>query len=386
MFKGDIRDKLLFEDSSFSNSRRYFWAFQTLGTMNQSIKAMIDAYEDTFTKEVWEGRHKTLWPLVDINSGRNIYWKKRMASLKIDFESEIEALKIIMQENVDRRKEIKNLRENLFSGTSVLESRKSVEQTEITVAQGHNIKLLTLVNMFFLPLTFVTSIFGMTNMPSDGDFWRFGIVMATVCIPFFLLIGSMNTNRGMKFWTEQFGSFWARTTRIFTWAKKPKSTGQTSSTSLTSVNSNEMLHRQGRSLSASERMARRTWRDISDETKPDSDHSPSPAKFISPTRPYSIKEEPGIESMLVDPSESSKDVKNKEVHTERDSVINLSASPSLQKMQPAVTAASSDAVASETTQSPEGTSSRAALQKDDRGLWERLRSGKRRNGGREYSV
>jgi hypothetical protein len=133
-------------------------------------------------------------------------------------------------------------------------------------------------------------------------------------------------------------------------------------------------------------MARRTWRDISDETKPDSDHSPSPAKFISPTRPYSIKEEPGIESMLVDPSESSKDVKNKEVHTERDSVINLSASPSLQKMQPAVTAASSDAVASETTQSPEGTSSRAALQKDDRGLWERLRSGKRRNGGREYSV
>src|SRR5271168_2582548 len=121
MFNGDIRDKLLFEDSDFTNSRRYFWAFQTLGTMNQSIKAMIDAYEDTFTKDVWEGRHRTLWPLADMNSGRNSYWKKRMASLKRDFELEIEALKIIVKENDVRRKDIKNLRDNLFSGTSVLE-------------------------------------------------------------------------------------------------------------------------------------------------------------------------------------------------------------------------------------------------------------------------
>src|SRR5271170_572780 len=226
MFKSDIRDKLLFEDERYSNSRRYFWAFQTLGTMNQSIKAMINAYEEAFTKEVWEGRHKTLWPLPDVNSGRNAYWRKRMVSLKKDFESEIQALKVIVQENDDIRKDIKNLRENLFSGTSVLESRKSVEQTEITVAQGHNIKLLTLVNMFFLPLTFVTSVFGMTNMPSDANFWRFGVVMVTVCVPFFLLIGSMNTSRGMKFWTEQLGSIWTYIVRIFTWTRKPKSTGK----------------------------------------------------------------------------------------------------------------------------------------------------------------
>lgn len=33
----------------------------------------------------------------------------------------------------------------LFSGTSVLESRRSVREAQITVQQGHNIKLLTLV-------------------------------------------------------------------------------------------------------------------------------------------------------------------------------------------------------------------------------------------------
>lgn len=46
MFSSDIRDKLLFEDENYSMARRYFWAHQTLGIMNESIKAIIDAYED----------------------------------------------------------------------------------------------------------------------------------------------------------------------------------------------------------------------------------------------------------------------------------------------------------------------------------------------------
>lgn len=39
----------------------------------------------------------------------------------------------------------KPLPSQLFSGTSVLESRRSVREAQITVQQGHNIKLLTLV-------------------------------------------------------------------------------------------------------------------------------------------------------------------------------------------------------------------------------------------------
>lgn len=70
------------------------------------------------------------------------------------------ALREIDRLNDEKMKEIKGLRDNLFSGTSVLESRKSVQQQAITVQQGHNIKLLTLVTIFFLPLTFVTSVFG----------------------------------------------------------------------------------------------------------------------------------------------------------------------------------------------------------------------------------
>ncbi|TVY17373.1 hypothetical protein LARI1_G004803 [Lachnellula arida] len=203
MFNGQLRDRLLFEDEEFTYSRRYFWAFQTLGIMNNGIKAIIDAYEDTFTDEVWEGKHKTLWPMLEPDSGRNVYWRKRMAGLRKEFQREIGHLEKLYEENDDRRKEIRTLRDQLFSGTSVLESRKSVELSTVTILQGHNIKLLTLVSIFFLPLTFVTSVFGMTNMPTQHQFKWFGIVMATVCIPFFLLIGSLNTTSGMEFWRSK---------------------------------------------------------------------------------------------------------------------------------------------------------------------------------------
>ncbi|PVH71167.1 hypothetical protein DL98DRAFT_553765 [Cadophora sp. DSE1049] len=203
MFNGGLRDKLLFEDAEFTYSRRYFWAFQTLGLMNDSIKAIIHAYEETFTDEVWEGKHKSMWPMVDQDSNRNSYYLKKMTNLKPEFEREIKTLYKLFEENDDRRKEIRTLRDQLFSGTSVLESRKSVELSGVTILQGHNIKLLTLVSIFFLPLTFVTSVFGMSNMPSEG-FKDFTITMVAVCVPFFLLIGSLNTTSGMEFWRSKY--------------------------------------------------------------------------------------------------------------------------------------------------------------------------------------
>ena len=145
MFNGKLRDKLLFEDEEFTYSRRYFWAYQTLGMLKNGIKAIIDAYEDTFTDEVWEGKHKSLWPILEEESPRNMYWRKRMAGLKKDFEKEMKGFEKLYEENDDLRKEIRTLRDQLFSGTSVLESRKSVELSAVTILQGHNIKLLTLV-------------------------------------------------------------------------------------------------------------------------------------------------------------------------------------------------------------------------------------------------
>lgn len=217
MFDLEVRDKLQFEDEKYTYTRRYFWAYQTLGIINDAIKAIIDGYEDTLVEDVWDGKHRTLWPLLDESSQRNQYYKKKMAALRSKFEVEMTNFRTLVRENDERRREIRGLREELFSGTSIRESRNSVKNTEVTIEQGKNIKLLTVVSMCFLPLTFVTSVFGMTNMPVEHDYWQFGLVTGTVCVPFFIIIGTLNTTKGMRFWTSKMTSAFAAIYKFLYW-------------------------------------------------------------------------------------------------------------------------------------------------------------------------
>ena len=149
LFDEEARRKRLFEDKNFTWTRRYFYAHQALGNVNDSIKAMIDAFEDTFTEDIWDGESKTLWPLYD-ESPRNEHWKRKLRLLRLQFEREMKELRILQRENNERRHEIETLQEQLFSGTSIQESRKSVELADVTVHQGYNIKVLTIVNLFFI--------------------------------------------------------------------------------------------------------------------------------------------------------------------------------------------------------------------------------------------
>ncbi|OAG02360.1 uncharacterized protein CC84DRAFT_1010104 [Paraphaeosphaeria sporulosa] len=217
LFDAELRDQRLFEDRKFTWTRRYFYAHQTLGNVNDSIKSMIDAFEDTFTDEVWEGKSKTLWPLYE-ESPRNDHWKRRLRTLRLAFEREMKELRTLQRENNERRQEVKSLQDHLFSGTSIQESRKSVELSDITVQQGRNIKLLTIVNLFFMPLTFVTSVYGMTNMPGDpSPYWPFAITLAAVCVPFFSLIGFLSTDFGYRIWVR-------KTKSLYRWLR-PKAAG-----------------------------------------------------------------------------------------------------------------------------------------------------------------
>lgn len=232
MFQSGLRDKLLFEDDNYTYSKRYFWALQTLGIMIDSMTAMVDAYEDHFTDDVWEGRHRTLWPLLDPDSLRNKYYRKKMSTVRDKFELQVSRIRKLIKEYDNKRTEINRLRDQLFSGTSVMEARKSVQQAEITVQQGHNIKLLTLVNLFFLPLTFVTSVFGMEILPerslsysstsisnadksTDEPLWRFAAVTVAICLPCFILIGSLNSRSGMHWWQRKLSAIWQHIRRMW---------------------------------------------------------------------------------------------------------------------------------------------------------------------------
>ncbi|KAL2255750.1 hypothetical protein VTK26DRAFT_2763 [Humicola hyalothermophila] len=147
MFDVRLRDKLLFEDSQFTYSRRYFWAYNTLGVINEGIKSMRAAYLNTFTKDFWAGRHPTLWPHPHPDSPEGRLYAARMDVLRQELESAVNDLQTTYDKNEATRTEIRSLREQLFSGSSVKESRRAIEQ-------GNNIKILTSVSMIFFSADF----------------------------------------------------------------------------------------------------------------------------------------------------------------------------------------------------------------------------------------
>ncbi|GAB7348398.1 hypothetical protein MBLNU459_g6832t2 [Dothideomycetes sp. NU459] len=203
IFRLETRDKLLFEDDEFTYSRRYFWAAQTLGIMSQDIRDMIESYRDTFNDSVWHGTDKIVWPgsEIDMSSARHLHWQE------------------IERTNEKKIQAIQGLRDNLFSGTSVMESRRSVEMAETAILQGNNIRILTLVTIFFLPLTFVTSVYGMTNMPPNDSFYHFAWTTLAVCLPTYILILSLNLPGGLGWWTTMSAATHRRTAIFVGWFK-----------------------------------------------------------------------------------------------------------------------------------------------------------------------
>jgi Mg2+ and Co2+ transporter CorA len=148
MFDVKLRDELLFEDENFTFSRRYFWAYNTLTVLNDGIRSMQKAYYESFTEEFWEGRHSTIWPHPKPDSAEGKDYLQKMNRMRTELESAIVELESIYKRNARTQKLIESLRNQLFSGSSVRESRKAIEQ-------GDNIKVLTTVSMVFLPLSFV---------------------------------------------------------------------------------------------------------------------------------------------------------------------------------------------------------------------------------------
>lgn len=219
MFDARLRDKLLFEDKHFTYSRRYFWAYNTLGVINDGLRAMIQVYTDTFcggvgitvpvgtsapaaphacqhhtaaqpsssssssnTSDFWAGRHATLWPHPSPDSLDGIaYATQHLPALRRELEAAVRDLARVADKNEATRREIRSLREQLFSGSSVRESRRAIDQ-------GDNINALTSLSMVFLPLSFVTGVFGITTFDIPTNDWRFPVTMVMVSAPFILLI------------------------------------------------------------------------------------------------------------------------------------------------------------------------------------------------------
>ncbi|KAF2440099.1 hypothetical protein P171DRAFT_118412 [Karstenula rhodostoma CBS 690.94] len=199
IFRESLRDERLFDDASFVWTRQCFWALHVLAMIDKPISEML--------------KMATILPslpylrLPSMPKGAMAMQQcispsdKRLQIILGQINTASQDLEAIIKQNAALKTQIQSLQSTLFNGTSVLESRR-------TVQQGENVKLLAMVNVFFLPLTFITSVFGMTNMPEHAGFARFGIVLVTVCLPLFGLIGFVSSHHGYNFIRKAIRRVW----------------------------------------------------------------------------------------------------------------------------------------------------------------------------------
>ncbi|EXA51434.1 hypothetical protein NW761_002608 [Fusarium oxysporum] len=145
-------DNLLFDDDTFSRSRQYFWIVSCL----ESFLILID---DAI--EEWR-RFRADWPhmIMEIDPAEESRTEETPEALTRrvvgEIEAQVDRLRIISARFEASRDKTKALREGLFSASGVIESR-------VSTRLGENVKLLTYVSIFYLPLSFCVALWSINE-------------------------------------------------------------------------------------------------------------------------------------------------------------------------------------------------------------------------------
>ncbi|THV79366.1 hypothetical protein D6D27_08993 [Aureobasidium pullulans] len=136
-------DRLLFDDERFSRSRMYFWMLSSLATF-------INMMEDTkLNCERLQEYAQEQYP-----DTTNFSMMERNALEAIG--PQVASLDRVTKRAKTLQQSVVALSDGLFSASAVLESRSANHL-------GENVKLLTYVSIFYLPLAFCTSLWSTTD-------------------------------------------------------------------------------------------------------------------------------------------------------------------------------------------------------------------------------
>ncbi|KAI9795065.1 MAG: hypothetical protein M1816_000087 [Peltula sp. TS41687] len=138
LFSEQTRDHLLFEDNSFSLSRKYFWAFQASRAINHSIESIIHEWKRYRKRTIDEGvGWTTHMAMTSDQTTTASEHRRRITQVVGRIEDKISELEELLEFNRKRQDEIIASRDGLFSASQVIESRLARSQSE-------NIRLLTI--------------------------------------------------------------------------------------------------------------------------------------------------------------------------------------------------------------------------------------------------
>ncbi|CZR54582.1 uncharacterized protein PAC_04466 [Phialocephala subalpina] len=174
----DHHDSLLTDDEALSRSKKYFWAIEFLKEAGNSISDNIRQTERFlgFLESNPPGTKKAENEF-HLRRKRHHLTLQKLESLETRFRL--------------KREEAVALRDGLFSASTVIDSRASIQL-------GQNVKLLTFVSIFFLPLSFCASVWSINNMLFSMT--AFAIVTPIIGISTYIIV--FNLSRIAAFFTQ----------------------------------------------------------------------------------------------------------------------------------------------------------------------------------------
>ncbi|CZR56880.1 uncharacterized protein PAC_06769 [Phialocephala subalpina] len=162
-------DNLLVDDESFSRSKKYFWAITTLTEIETLIEGNMKQISKILLRRAPESAE--------------LEYKERLKSCRSDLEKSIGKLLQLQRNFATKRKEATYLRDGLFNASSVMETRAAN-------LLGENVRLLTIVSIMFLPLSFCMSVWSVNNQIfSLHNLW---ITATVIALSTYMLVFNIN--------------------------------------------------------------------------------------------------------------------------------------------------------------------------------------------------
>ncbi|KAL1964567.1 hypothetical protein VTN77DRAFT_6864 [Rasamsonia byssochlamydoides] len=174
-------DALLFDDNTFSRSRKYFWVVDSLELFKTQIADTLREWKD-----FWDAQKQIIQLFEQVELQRACPEDVSLDAPTID--ECVRAIETQLGRLRDNRVQFEAfytktlaLREGLFNASSVIESRASTRL-------GENVKLLTYVSIFYLPLSFCAAIWSINENYSTSAFAITAVIIALIT---YLLVANL---------------------------------------------------------------------------------------------------------------------------------------------------------------------------------------------------
>ncbi|KAL2024984.1 hypothetical protein VTK56DRAFT_3683 [Thermocarpiscus australiensis] len=179
--------ELLYDDQYLTRSRLYFWI---IGCVNEFLISI----EDNINQ--WKlFKEARVAPVLAMES-TELAQRQQLLSLAADTDNAcatLESLKTKFQNQLDTTK---TRREGLFNASALIESRSSTRLAE-------NVRLLTYVSIFYLPLAFCAALWAIPNINDHGTRTAFIIAAVIVSVVTHIAVSNLGNISALFGWLHR---------------------------------------------------------------------------------------------------------------------------------------------------------------------------------------